>query len=198
MNPSIYIGVATSGFIKATTVQSLVRAVGYLQAKKYPVKFGIHESCYVHNNRNRLFEKAHASAVDYLMFVDADMEFGKEEIEKLILQQKEIIGGLYHSRGEPRVPYAFKVDDTDGRLKIIKDEVIPKKTFEVDAVATGFMLIDMKVFNKMKPPYFFYGDPVLFPELGDDMYFCLKAKHYGIKIFCDPMVDLGHIGNFRY
>jgi choline kinase len=196
--PSIYIGVATSGIIKAATTQSLVRTVARLVVKGYPTVFGIHESCYVHNNRNQLFAKAHAQHVDYLMFVDSDMEFGPDDIEKLLLQKKEIIGGLYYSRGEPSVPFAFKVSKEDGRLKIIKKEELPKETFECDAVATGFMLIDMKVFNKMKPPFFFYGDPVLMPELGDDMYFCLKAKHYGVKVFCDPTIDLGHIGNKRY
>lgn len=63
------------------------------------------------------------------------------------------------------------------------------------------------MFQKLEPPFFYYTSPksfglkeVPFPrnELGEDVVFCLYAKQNGLKIFCDPTVELGHVGKKVY
>lgn len=195
--PSVLVGVASSGLIQAETTFSLVRGVAHLVSKGYPTKFIIKQSCYVHTNRNEIVKNALQSVVDYLMFVDSDIVFEPDAIEKLILHGKEIIGGIYHSRDEYKRIFAYEF--RDGKLVEISDKNFsPKQLKEVEAIATGFMLIDTKIFKKLSLPFFFYGDPIKFPELSDDLYFCMNARTKGIKVWADPDIEIKHIGNYRY
>jgi hypothetical protein len=57
----------------------------------------------------------------------------------------------------------------------------------------------MQVFDRIDTPWFFYehndeGDIVT----GEDMWFCEQAKKAGYGIWCDPSVEIKHLGDFGY
>ena len=63
----------------------------------------------------------------------------------------------------------------------------------VDKVGFGAVLIKMSVFDKIQQPYF-----VMEGELGEDYYFCAKAKKAGFDIWVDTGSVVAHAGTYFY
>ena len=59
---------------------------------------------------------------------------------------------------------------------------------EVDAVGFGALLMRLDVLEGMEYPFF------SFDRCGEDIYFCVKAKEKGFKVWLDGSYRLGHIG----
>ncbi len=60
---------------------------------------------------------------------------------------------------------------------------------ECDGVGGGCLLIHRRVFEAIEPPYF-KCNPNTF--IGEDFYFCRKARQAGFKIYLDPSILCGH------
>ena len=57
----------------------------------------------------------------------------------------------------------------------------------------------MSVFKKLSHPWFFYEhDDKGNLTVGDDAWFCRKARKAGFKIYCDPTIEVGHVGEYTY
>jgi GT2 family glycosyltransferase len=186
---TITIGTPHNGDIEAGYMASVVSA---MQMTPHNVKLHLQEGCFVHQNRNRIFDTCDT---DYLLFVDSDMVFSPQGINDLLKHKKDIIGGLYFHRNAPHLPLAGHRTETGG-TKFISE--IPDEVFEVDSIGTGFLLISRNVMDEMKieagkdKPF----DLRRLPngtELGEDMAFCLRAKEKGFSIWCDPNIAIGHI-----
>lgn len=211
LSPKILIGVPSFDdptFETAISLKHLDRDTKYNTATKYK------KATYIHTARNTLVYDAVDLGATHLMFIDADMGFGPEAFENLVKHSLEldadIVGGLYVSRYDEKRNIVKKIKENEDKELVLEDvqEIEDfSKPFEVDAIGTGFMLINMRVFQKLEPPFFYYTSPktfglkeVAFPrnELGEDVVFCLAAKEAGFNIFCDPSIELGHVGKKVY
>jgi hypothetical protein len=146
--------------------------------------------------RNRLVDKALKSGAKYLMFIDDDMVFEPNSIHRLWKHQLAIVGGLYVKRQFPYTVMAGLYDETTGKRD--KPPKIGEGLTEVDAVATGFMLIATRVFDKVEQPYFAFPPRDGGGVEGEDYYFCGKAKEAGFKVWLDCGVRCGHRGRYVY
>ena len=130
------------------------------------------------------------------MFVDGDIAFPPDGINRLLAHDKDIICGAYGTRSIPSYS-TIKMSDESGNLIDYKWETPPTELFKVFALGTGFMLIKMSVFDKIPKPYFNFD--LLNNELvGEDVLFCKKANEAGFEVWCDPTIKLGHIGEYCY
>jgi GT2 family glycosyltransferase len=76
---------------------------------------------------------------------------------------------------------------------------IPSTLFEAYFVGTGVCLINMDVFKKLKAPYFaFTVDKNGQVANGEDGTFCDKARKAGYRVWCDPTISVGHLGEYSY
>ena len=189
----------TRGGIQPEYVLSVVDSLFYLIKHGVDGQYKIITSVWVSKARNKAVRELKS---DYLMFVDSDMIFPLNSIVKLMLSGKEIIGGLYFKKSEGSKPVAAKLNE-EGMFKEIKE--IPKEIFEVDAIGTGFLLIRRTVFDKFTQEKIEeLGEPFNFNTLksggeeSEDWAFCRRAKALGFKIYCDPTIPLGHIGEQIY
>ena len=71
---------------------------------------------------------------------------------------------------------------------------------KADGIGCGVMLISKHTLTTIPKPWFFFE---LLPEnklLGEDIYFCIKAKDAGIETFIDHDLsqEIGHVGNYTY
>jgi len=200
----VLVGMPVLGDIKAESTASLV---GYYRNCRYPSQIRLSRNTYTHYARNKLVWEAVEARATHLMFIDSDMSFPVDGVDKLIERGLDIVGGLYFKRVVPIHPIAKLIKNK--AVVDMKFEEIPtlKEPFKVDAVGTGFMLINVDVFKKMDPPFFFHTTPkefglteIPFPdnEVGEDVAFCLKAKKLGFDIWVDPTIKLGHIGERIY
>lgn len=172
------IGIPNTGTIKAQTAFCLIRML-----KDFPYDYDVlfHEGSMLHIMRERLVKKAVDRGCTHLLFLDSDMSFEKDSVLKLLKRNKPIIGANYHKR---KLPLEATVQN-------------PKKTTGLttcDAVATGFMLIDLSIIPSLKEPWFFWGKG----GTSEDFWFCRLAREAGYKVWVDFAVPVGHIGEYIY
>lgn len=159
--------------------------------------------------RNRIVDSLEK---EWLFFMDADQTFHPESLERLLSWNLPIVSGLYFSSAGKPVPHCYKYafrgargrhtyiaktkevyaylikhkanfeDNPVALLPAIKEDLI-----ECDGVGAGCLLIQRKVFEAIKPPYFQFKN-----YTGEDFYFCRKVKKAGFKIFLDPGILCGH------
>jgi len=190
---NILIGIPALDSLKIETTTSLVATIAQLDMK-YDAKMLIRKASLIHDSRNKIAQQAIDEGFDYLMFIDSDMKFPGDALNRLMSLNLDVVGGLYYRKQPPHAPVIAQ--------KMGKTLTIPRlwpktKPFEVFSVATGFMLINTKVLKAIKPPYFFYGK-YHDMDMGEDVYFCHKAQQAGFKVWCDPTIDLKHIGEYEY
>ena len=171
------------------------------------------------------------SKFEYLMFIDADIGFGAHDIEHLLAADEDIVVGLY-----PKKEIDWKqieaaalagkenLEDFGGAFAFNLEE--EQKTderglIEVRHGATGFMLINRRVFEKLKPhvPTYRtstvrkaggeYTRPLIHQFFGmsideggcllsEDYHFCDLWRKHGGKIYANPFLKLSHIGSYIF
>jgi hypothetical protein len=60
------------------------------------------------------------------------------------------------------------------------------------------MLVDTGVFKLIDMPWFFFKSLGGNAFMGEDYWFCERAKEKGIEIWCDPTIAVGHLGTYQY
>lgn len=181
----LLIGVAYYDAIKVPTMMSLIGAMRELQC---PHTLIAHRGPYTHWNREQLMRQAYDMGASHLLFVDTDVTFPPDAINRLISHGKDVVGGNYPMRNKNIA--TVKVADDDGNL--IEAEVPDDRLFQCYAVPTGFMLIDLDKARALERPWFSFtqqGDDLE----GEDVYFCRKANEAGLEVWCDPTIPMQHI-----
>ena len=191
-NTKLAISICNGGTIKTNTILCLLDAFSVTPIEKHilaPI------GGFVHHSRNISVNMAKERGATHLMFIDNDMVFPPHGINQLLEANKDIIGANYHERGLP-LNSTVKLADKAGNLLAGREDNFPKVPFKVYAVATGFMLINLSVLEKLEKPYFDVWDNNEFCT--DDFYFCKKAGKAGVEVWCDPTLVVKHIGDFLY
>ena len=155
-------------------------------------------SSLIYTARNNLAMKAIEHEADYILWLDSDMQFAPDTLERLYADYKagkgDIISGLYFRRVAPFSPVAFSwLEMTAEGCFHTNQETIPDEIFEVQGCGFGcvFMPADvlMDVIGK-------FGDafsPI--NGVGEDLSFCWRARQCGYKIVIDPAIQLGHVAH---
>lgn len=157
----------------------------------------------IYNSRNKLIHRAIDEDYDRILWFDSDMVFQPDVMERLcedIDAGMEIVSGLYFTRKQPIKPTIFKecatIDQGDGKLAPVAttyDDYPKDDVFEIMACGFGCVMMDMKAVRKITDKF---GMMPFMPVAGwgEDLSFCLRAHHAGVKIHCDSRIKLGHIG----
>ena len=192
----ITIGTLSNRGFRPKTVKCLLELVA---KGGYEFHIAIAEHGYtIAENRNWIVVKALNNESDYVLFIDDDMVFPASLLESLWANDKDIVGVAYHPRCATSEKLGF-LDET--HIISLENTTDPKykDTFECKAVGTGVMLVKIDVFKKMQRPWFdFKYLPTGQCEVGEDWYFCSKAKELDYKIWCDPKIKIGHLGEKEF
>ena len=192
----VTIGIPTNRGLRPKMAQCLLDLVAH---GGYDFHIVVAEEGYtIAENRNYLATKALNNNSDYLLMIDDDMTFPPDTLDTLIKNDKDICGVAYHPRSETGQIIKF-LDET--HIVKLEQSTDPKykDTFECYATGTGIILIKCEVFKKVPRPWFMFeyletGQV----KTGEDWYFCINAKKYGIKTYADPKPKVGHIGERIY
>ena len=147
--------------------------------------------------RNELATAAIQSEADLVFWLDSDMVFQPDTLERMLktLQEKDldILTGLYFRRVPPYSPVLFNKLEIDGvACKFSEWNQIPDDLFEVGACGFGCVLMKTDVFFDVQSKYGNMFAPI--GNNGEDVAFCWRARQCGYKIFCDPQLICGHVG----
>lgn len=171
--------------------------------------------------RNNCAEQFLAGPHTHLVFIDTDIEFAPEDVDKLVTHLQAghmIVTGMY-----PK-----KQDKLEWVLNCCKENPDLPKTgedplMEIKYAGTGFMAIDRAVFMDImagsgknnwywtdggqggrRVQFDFFPTGVCeYPDgdrryLSEDWYFCELARRMGHKIMCDTSIRTKHIGKKVY
>lgn len=194
------IAIAAHGDMKTDTAINLATQVKTLQC---PIRLEVVRSAYTHHNRNLLMQQAIDAGSTHLMFIDTDMRFPQDGVQRLMAHDKDVIGGSYNLR-QPgdQVSTVKQLDRSASVLDLSRLQ-------KVRAVGTGFMLIRLDAIRALNlspdghvngeplPPLWFYFD-YDGEWVGEDVYFCDLVRKHGLDVWCDPTIPLGHIGEAVY
>ena len=132
--------------------------------------------------------------MDYLFMVDDDMECPEDLFERLWAHNVDIVAPLAFTRNFPHKPVIYATMegwDEVRRVPYFRNHFVmnyPKdRLVECDAVGFGAVLIKVSVLKAMAKPLFMSTCGT-----GEDVYFCLKAREQGFRVFMDTSTKLGH------
>jgi hypothetical protein len=194
----VVIGIPCYGTMAARTGLALA-----MQARFLP---GLHDirTCtgtYLHRNRELLLSGAlDTPGVTHLMFIDTDLVFPPDGIQRLLALNVDIVGANYNQRSQSQVMERGSLTATVKPFGHNEQEsvAIPTEPFKCRAVATGFMLVRLDAVRDMPRPWFFFGEEEGGQLIGEDIWFCDRARSYGLDVWCEPRIPVGHIGEWIF
>lgn len=141
----------------------------------------------------------------HVLWIDSDLKFDPQYIRRLLVDDKDIVGGYYPKKCFPIETASAPVAQGEETENLL----------ETSYVATGFMMIKREVVEAMIEHYkdeltFRYGDVdgcvALFDTMIDengtylteDYAFCHRAKSMGFRVWMDKRFILPHIGRMEY
>lgn len=150
--------------------------------------------------RNNILAEFLSTDYDCLMFIDADIEFKPEDVNKLWNLEVPVAVAAYAMKREDQPLSAWR----NGKLVTFEET----KPFNVDYAGTGFMMIQRHVFEEMQKAYqdlkmdngYALFETQIFEGtyLSEDYSFCKRWRDIGGKILLEPTIRLGHWGTKVY
>ena len=109
-------------------------------------------------NRNLMIQQAIDHNCTHILFIDDDVAFEPDMLERLLAHDKDIVGGLYLMRNYPHHPIMFDEAQPDGRCLTHWLSDGETGLIEVVAQGLGCCLIKTKVFKTMQEPWIRLGE----------------------------------------
>jgi len=150
---------------------------------------------------------------DYMMWIDSDIVFTRDDFEKLLSLDREVATGWYYAvDGSPACGFIDKtlsrygkkkkpnhpIYDPDHIYALRFDDQIAEKTepYKVDWCGMGWMLMKRGVMERIQYPWFAPRNvrvaPDLIDSLSEDISFQLNLREAGVDIWMHPGVRVGH------
>lgn len=167
-----------------------------------PTEFRIVQSTLVYNARNQLAKEAIDKGFDRLFFLDSDMTFQPDLMERLSARMdegREFICGLCFTRKKPFIPTIYKrteyeeLDGGKGLLPVAEPYIDYPHDSVVEIASGGFggCMISTDLVKRLADRYGLPFAPLL--GFGEDLSFCIRARENGAKLYCDTSIKLGHV-----
>jgi len=154
----------------------------------------------VYDSRNKLASLAVQMEADYILWLDSDMVFPPDLLERMmaVLDERkdiDVLSGLYFRRAKPFSPVLFQKLEVNeqGALEFEDASDIPEEIFEIAGCGFGCVLMRTECLIDIASKE---GGGVWFTPInnaGEDLAFCLRARQNGYKICCDPSIHCGHM-----
>ena len=163
------------------------------------------------------------SDAEWLWMIDTDMVFEGDALSRLMAvadkDERPIVGGLCFTGhpGQTKLGHTLYVmeNDEDGRPMFSKadlplDAIKEGGLVQVDATGAAFLLVHRSVFVRMAAdhphgfgtqkngdlnpfPWFYEGYVAGGHQYGEDIAFCMRARHLGYPIYIHTGIRVGHI-----
>ena len=142
--PRVYVAMPCYDAVRIETMVSLLDTFSTLGKSGVEAKFKSVKSSLVTHARNLLTCGFLESGLDYMLCVDADVQFEPEAVLRMLVPKEDIVCTPYRVKEDPSdVKYAVKFKDPDN-IKIL-----PWDLTELEEGPAGLMLVHRRVFEKL-------------------------------------------------
>ena len=146
--PKVYVAMPCYDSMRVETCVSLMDTFSALGGSGIECKFKSVKTSLVTHGRNLLTAGFMDSGFDYMLFVDADVEFSPEAVMRMLVPEKDIICTPYRNKEDPWIDrYSVKFKDKD-HIEILEWDII-----EIEEGPAGLMLISRKVYERLMDKY---------------------------------------------
>lgn len=159
--------------------------------------------------RNTMVRAALENDADWLLWIDADMDFPADSLRMLMRHDKDIVGADYRRRTPPFPKIGLAVNPADPLgppLPLtIEEETQSSGLVERAVLGLGLLLVRADVFRTATGPWFarIWNEHAARPDnpfgmTTEDCLFCHASRMRGYKVWCD--LDLSahvrHVAEF--
>lgn len=144
--------------------------------------------------RNVLAQKAVEGGYDRILWIDSDMTFEPDMMERLsddLDAGWDMVTGLYFKRTFPLEPVIYShIEEAkaDTYWEYPQDQLFP-----VAGCGFGGVLMKTDILRDLKDPPF-----LPFLHLSEDLSFCVRMAAHDRRMACDSRVKLGHMGTIVF
>ncbi len=125
----------------------------------------------------------------HILFLDADIIPRKNTLDRLMKMDKDIVMGVYPMSQDGNIVWSVSTAEP---FKGICTEELSRNPFKIYSGGFGVTLVKYEVFEALEWPYWKNIHVPGGIEMGEDIYFCKKAREAGYDIWCDPLVKCDH------
>jgi hypothetical protein len=186
-------------------------ALRELERRGYPV-WRVRGYSAIDAGRNQMASDALAQRFDELMWIDSDIVFNADDVERLRGHELPLVCGMYPKKGSRQFASAF--------LPHTRKILFGGQGGLIELLYCGFGFVHTRreVYERMEQelalpvcnqqfkglplvPYFLsmiVGEGKQSWYLSEDFAFCERARRCGFRIMADTTVRLWHVGSYRY
>ena len=148
IKPKVYIAMPCYDTMKVETCVSILNTYAVLAKAGITCTFKSVKSSLITHARNLLTAGFMASEYDYMLCVDADVEFEPTAVLRMLVPEKDIVVTPYRLKENPlQTRYPVEHLDPDN-IKILPFDLV-----ELKAAPAGLMLINRSVFKVLMAKY---------------------------------------------
>ncbi len=191
-NAKVLIAIPSGDYMPVLTVSCIMQLMREAQDSMQ-----IMTGSLVYNSRTHLANIALSEGYTHIMWIDSDMTFPPDTLNRLIERDKDAITCICYGRHFPFAPCAYKSVKKGGKQKEgakipieIQDNM--PDLFTVDGCGSAMMLVKTDVYKKVLGKYGEWYEPKW--NLGEDLAFTERLKGVDIPVWCDSTIPIGHIG----
>lgn len=153
----------------------------------------------IYDARNRCINEALRDNADYLLFIDSDIYFHPDALQKALSKNADVVAGIYYGRVEEheKEPIIYSKIRPASLFHNASSDIYydAKDNATVRGCGMGFCLIKREVLLRMVKRYKSPFEP--YKGLGEDLSFCHRLSRLHIPIIaCE--CGLLHIGTKKY
>ena len=186
------------------------RALEELERRGYPVR-RVGGYAAIDQGRNQMATDALLDGFEETLWIDADVDFHPNSVDRLRSHRLPIVAGIYPQKGKRAL--ASHVMPGSPKMVFGKDGGL----VEILYAGAGFLLVRREVYltvqerlqlpmcnERFRIPLIPFFHPMLHRceeghwYLAEDYAFCERARQCGFKIMADTTIRLWHIGNHAY
>jgi hypothetical protein len=202
--------IATPGSsMKPDYVRSLVKTIKWMDSKGLKYHFVSRYSSFVASAREltaidqdgndwetREFGAGKFS-YDYILWVDSDVSWEPEVLERLLSHNVDIVGAMCPVNVFGRIGATTLDKDGHPTSMSILDLILEVDLVQVDGLGFGFLLVKKGVFESISRPWFKIREIRVsgaeFPiDMGEDYSWCKNATDSGFQLWLDPLARVDH------
>ncbi|MDV6330812.1 hypothetical protein [Asticcacaulis sp. 201] len=227
--PSIFIATPCfGGQVTQTYMQSIISLMSYCSTRNIDLTLAMlgHDSL-ITRSRNTLVSAFLETTATHILFIDADIGFAPEQVERMLQAQKPLVAGIYPLKVRDWSQLAPEIAPDQATLHYVGEPLSDGERDGDFATAnyagTGFMLIRRDCVDEMRAsyPHLTYSHVHSFPRpkvlgtqhvalfecliepgtglyLSEDFAFCYRYRAIGGQVWLDTRGNLTHVGSHDF